>query len=259
MKDMNIISHLQEKYANLTKNKTEYKLGRKYTNHFIKLFRIYEKRNLKGLKILDVGCFNGSFLEPLVNDNECYGVDISEEGLDIAKKKGIKVFKVDLEKGSLPFPNNFFDIVVSTHTLEHIFNTDHVLREIWRVLKPKGVFYVVVPNTNTIIGNLFKIIFDLPFYNEARYKSLHVRNFTLTLLEIALILNGFKIIRSGRIDRSLWMARLSIYAYTHKQDKVATEIGDIVDDLLTLCDITGKRKILLSITKIIRRIKDLFF
>ncbi|CAN5555704.1 hypothetical protein BH11BAC2_BH11BAC2_04440 [soil metagenome] len=46
---------------------------------------------------------------------------------------------------SLPFPDNSFDMVYSSHVLEHIPDQDKALREIYRVLKPGGIHFCVVP------------------------------------------------------------------------------------------------------------------
>ena len=53
---------------------------------------------------------------------------------------------LDLEDTVLPFENDFFDLVYAAHVLEHIRNLDFVVREVYRVLKPGGVFRVVVPH-----------------------------------------------------------------------------------------------------------------
>ena len=49
--------------------------------------------------------------------------------------------------GSLDFPDNFFDTVVNIAVLHHIPNVSHVLRELFRVLKPGGFCLVKEPIT----------------------------------------------------------------------------------------------------------------
>lgn len=58
------------------------------------------------------------------------------------------VIKVDLECEPLPFPDNTFDYVRANHILEHIANTDHLMSEIHRVLKPGGKLCFTCPSTS---------------------------------------------------------------------------------------------------------------
>lgn len=52
----------------------------------------------------------------------------------------------DLETGTLPFDDNYFDIVFSKSVLEHIHNPEQYLSEIRRVLKPEGITIILVPD-----------------------------------------------------------------------------------------------------------------
>lgn len=51
----------------------------------------------------------------------------------------------------LPFPDAMFDIVVCNHVLEHVFETEHALRDLRRVTAPGGIILLGVPN----IGNWY--------------------------------------------------------------------------------------------------------
>ena len=50
----------------------------------------------------------------------------------------------DIERG-LPFGDNTFDEVVSSHTIEHIRDLIFVMNEIWRVCKPGAIVRLTVP------------------------------------------------------------------------------------------------------------------
>lgn len=52
----------------------------------------------------------------------------------------------DLENGTLPYPNNSFDIIFASHILEHITNLVPLQKEFERVIKPGGRAYIVVPH-----------------------------------------------------------------------------------------------------------------
>lgn len=50
---------------------------------------------------------------------------------------------------SLPFHSNSLDYVISSHVLEHVANPVAALGEWYRVLRPGGIIYLVVPNRLT--------------------------------------------------------------------------------------------------------------
>jgi len=52
----------------------------------------------------------------------------------------------DLNRDDLPFDDDHFDLVTCTEVLEHIENHHRVIREVGRILKPGGVFFLSVPN-----------------------------------------------------------------------------------------------------------------
>ncbi|MEM3829693.1 MAG: class I SAM-dependent methyltransferase, partial [Conexivisphaerales archaeon] len=88
----------------------------------LKVREIVKKLGGDKCKILDVGCGDGSLLKPFCKDYECYGVDISEAKLKLARSRGIRTFCVNLEVDKLPFPNEYFDLVVCSETIEHLYD-----------------------------------------------------------------------------------------------------------------------------------------
>ncbi|MCF7916157.1 MAG: class I SAM-dependent methyltransferase [Candidatus Omnitrophica bacterium] len=99
-----------------------------------------------GQKVLDIGCGKGFFLydlKSLIPDIEIRGIDVSKYALDNSKQE-IKNF---LDLGSacnLPYPDNYFDLIVSINTLHYLYINDlkKALQEIVRVGKDNG--YIVV-------------------------------------------------------------------------------------------------------------------
>lgn len=97
-------------------------------------------------KVLDIGCGNGAFLEQLSpNFEQGVGVDLSVAMLEQAKEKRKANGKLSFEPISgpkLPFPDNSFDVVMSTLAFRYL-DWDPVMSEILRVLKPGGRFLVL--------------------------------------------------------------------------------------------------------------------
>ena len=101
----------------------------------------------KDVKILDVACGSGIFLSILAGKySELYGVDRSQIGLEIAKKKcGICKFGVlDIEKESLP---EEFDIITCMNALEETKNDEAALVNMGRMLKTSGYLIIVTPHS----------------------------------------------------------------------------------------------------------------
>lgn len=115
---------------------------------------VIEQLDLKpGEKILEAGCgrgFYGNLIGSFFPRTLYVGIDINENYLQVAKTfattKNVKFNKADATK--LPFENETFDKVLCTEALEHIENDRKVLSEIYRVLKPKGIVLITVPNKN---------------------------------------------------------------------------------------------------------------
>ena len=99
-------------------------------------------------KVLDLGCGNGRYYRYFKEkEAEYIGIDNSEKLIEIAKKK---YFFADFRVGdslNLPFPDNYFDKVVSIAVLHHIPSKDfrmQFLKEAKRVLKKDGNIILTV-------------------------------------------------------------------------------------------------------------------
>jgi ubiquinone/menaquinone biosynthesis C-methylase UbiE len=95
--------------------------------------------------LLDIGCSAGYVLEAAKSLGLTpTGLDCSQFAVNLCREKGFAA-----EFGSLtemPLPDNAFDIVTLKHTLEHVADPMQGLREVWRVLRPGGVAFVIVPD-----------------------------------------------------------------------------------------------------------------
>ncbi len=105
------------------------------------------KKKLKSIKVLDLasGCGKNSIPIAELGFN-LFCLDYSKPGLDYTKKRLKKLnlsanFScTDFIKNELPFPDNFFDAIISIQVFDHIFlnSVSRLLEETSRVLKKEG-------------------------------------------------------------------------------------------------------------------------
>lgn len=100
--------------------------------------------------VLDVGCGNGVLLKNFLDKGwKVSGIDLSLWAEKFAQQYGYKLYSCELERANLP--DNCFDVVVSTSTLEHIPQPFQHIKEILRVVKPGGLAYFSgIPNYGSL-------------------------------------------------------------------------------------------------------------
>ena len=88
-----------------------------------------------GSRVLDLGCGNGEFLAHLRQHRQCtgYGVEIDDANVLACTQRGVNVVQLNLEEGLALFEDQSFDVVLQLDTLQHLRNTEKMLRETARV------------------------------------------------------------------------------------------------------------------------------
>lgn len=161
-------------------------------------------------KILDIGCGRGLLLRKLhtlYSETKLCGLDISLQLCEISKENNpsAEITRGDAE--ALPYTDNSFDFVFMTETLEHMLDYDKALSEVHRVLKPKGIFIVTVPNCDWASYN---------FYDSIRNKKLQpIDDHYFRVDEIKSYLNK----HSLRIVKYRGSDNLYYYAPYHKYEQ----------------------------------------
>src|SRR6266404_1559250 len=180
-------------YKKYHRDKTYEENESHFWNIFKSRFAIANRLSQKPGRILDIGASTGTMLD-VFRDNgwKAYGVEPSESA-KIAKEKGHKIIKNYFEKAKLT--NNYFDLVVMNHTLEHVDDAKFVMDKIYKVLKKNGIVLIDVPNAggfgSRIMGDKW----------PHRLPKEHSYQFTRKSLEEIFEKSGFEVIhfesRSG--------------------------------------------------------------
>tara|TARA_B100001741_G_scaffold123438_1_gene101665 strand:+ start:507 stop:1103 length:597 start_codon:yes stop_codon:yes gene_type:complete len=96
-------------------------------------------------RVLDVGCNDGTLMEFLKRNKniDIRGIEISKDQVQTCIAKGLTVIEGNAEFDLKQFPNNSFDYVILSQTLQAFRNTEVVTKELLRVGK-KAI--VTIPN-----------------------------------------------------------------------------------------------------------------
>jgi len=129
--------------------------------------------------VLEVGCGNGAIINRLQKRGlDCFGVDVSEEGL-----KYVKCKKKLMSGDHLDFKNNSFDLVICSEVLEHL--SLHVYKKTLKELERVAKKYILIttPYKQYLregftkcqdCGTTYHANRDLRIFDENSYKSLFI-------------------------------------------------------------------------------------
>jgi ubiquinone/menaquinone biosynthesis C-methylase UbiE len=121
---------------------------------------VKEKRETK--KVLEIGCGTAIIAKLLSTDKqfnhtdnevEVYCMDYSFNMLEIAKTRCEYFVESDME--SLPFQESSFELVYVHSALHHFPLLSTIMREVKRILKPKGLFIIQEPGICNLKGDIF--------------------------------------------------------------------------------------------------------
>jgi methionine biosynthesis protein MetW len=88
-----------------------------------------------GSRVLDLGCGDGALLAHLRDHRQCtgYGVELDDARVLECVRRGVNVIQLNLDEGLSLFDDNSFDVVLQLDTLQHLRNTEAMLRETARI------------------------------------------------------------------------------------------------------------------------------
>ncbi|HEX6363276.1 MAG TPA: methionine biosynthesis protein MetW [Albitalea sp.] len=175
-----------------------------------------------GSRVLDLGCGDGELLALLRDRRECtgYGVEIADDNVLACAKRGVDAIQLNLEDGLAIFEDQSFDIVLQLDTMQHLRNTERMLRETARVGRIGIVSFPNFahwPNRLRIATGRMPVTKTLPYQ---WYDTPNIRVGTYTDFEILARRDGLRVldsfgIQDGRIVRRFpnLMASVGVFKF----------------------------------------------
>ena len=161
-----------------------------------------------GSRVLDLGCGNGELLALLQRERGCsgYGIEIADANVLACTQRGVNVIQLNLEEGLALFEDQSFDVVLQIETLQHLRNTEKMLRETARVGRIGIVSFPNFahwPNRLQVAAGRMPVTRVLPYQ---WYDTPNIRVGTYADFEVLARRNGLRVLdsfglRQGRAVR----------------------------------------------------------
>lgn len=164
--------------------------------------QLLEKRGISGESCLDLCCGNGEFSQILKEKHQMQVTcaDYIHFHLEHVEAAGFDVLNIDIDVDADQLDMiakahaGKFDLVVSLATIEHVYNSDNLLRFSHTVLRPNGRILVNTPNIGFLAYRLNAIFSGNRPFGEGH----HVRFWDYRFLRTNLYLNGFSVVEDAR-------------------------------------------------------------
>ena len=100
-----------------------------------KEFKVIADLLPKNVRVLDVGCGDGSLMSHLIKEKniEARGLELKKENVTKCIYKGLPVIEGNAETELHQFPNQSFDFVILSQTLQAFYNPEKVLKDLLRI------------------------------------------------------------------------------------------------------------------------------
>ena len=156
-------------------------------------YYFHKYKKYLGKDTLDFGCGDGFFKQIVFPNKRMVGLDVFGSDVHLAKTSMYK--NITLYDGlKIPFKNNQFESVISNSVLEHIPNLKKTVKEISRIIKPKGYFLCSVMTEDWNRWLLGKKILGDFYTNYMIKKQNHPSLLSEVQLENIFIKYGFEVV-----------------------------------------------------------------
>jgi 2-polyprenyl-3-methyl-5-hydroxy-6-metoxy-1,4-benzoquinol methylase len=167
---------------------------RPHVRDTVTLRLVREHMRSGGGVILDVGAGTGYILRQLEGFHG-HAIELAEPNAAYLRSRGFETHSIDLNTQAFPYADATFDCVVFNEVIEHLFDPQHVLDEIHRVLKPAGLAIVHTHNSFNIYMRLKYLMGRIPAEAldvSGRTHGEHIHVFNYRVLDTLVARAGFQ-------------------------------------------------------------------
>jgi len=166
----------------------------------------------------------------------------------LSARRGVQVVRGDAESVFLPFKSGVMDTVFMGGVIEYLFDPDHLLLEIRRVMKPGGSLVLTTQNLACLINRGILLLGFQPFHTHASFRhggagkifssrfdecGPNIRPFTLRALSELLRLNGFEVVKLTGLPFGVFRRHGGIMTRLfHLMDRIASRKASLASTLI---------------------------
>jgi methionine biosynthesis protein MetW len=161
-----------------------------------------------GARVLDVGCGDGALLHRLELEKQVdgRGIELSQRGVNEAVARGLSVVQGDADHDLSTYPDDAFDFVILSQTLQATYNPRAVLEQLLRIGRKVVVSFPNFGNwrvrSQFLLSGRMPITEDLPYnwYDTPNIHFCTVRDFVALVEEVdAKVEKAVALTGSGRV------------------------------------------------------------
>lgn len=185
-------------------------------------FMTYIGSDCSDKRILDIGAWNGDFLELFKDIGwKCVGIEPSKQKRKLLEEKCITVFS-DVFNNLNYSDLGLFDAINLSFVLEHVLRPKKMLQVIFdKLLKPGGIICVEVPNDFNPLQKAVTQSYDMPLY---WLNKCHVNYFDVSSIERIITDIGYKVLlKEGSFPMEFFILSGDNYI---NNDKVGRQIHE---------------------------------
>lgn len=172
-------------------------------------------------KVLDIGCGNGWVLNQYRQKGwSVFGVEPGMAAAEAGNKAGLNIFHGTLLQAK--FNANEFDLILTNHSFEHIYNPNEVLLEVFRILKPDGKIVMGIPNysgLNRRITGKYWYFLGAP---------VHTFNYSVNNIKLLFAKQNFKVTGVRHVSGLLGIIG-SFQIFLNRRNKKTSEEGFFIN------------------------------
>ena len=166
-------------------NEKEFKIKNWYGN----VINFINQKSMPNSKVLDIGAGLGHLISSLRSDIKKYAIDVSNYSINFINENYPEIETKCGKFNYDEYENEFFDIIVTYHVIEHLNDPHTFLENLKQKLKKNGILIIGTPNGTSLAAKIFKGNFRL-------YSKGHLIIFSKKSLIKLLISYNFEIIKT---------------------------------------------------------------